>query len=61
MGASTAIPREPKYFINNLKRMHYLEMRMEGYPIGSGMVESAAKQYKGRFCGATMPDGTKHE
>jgi hypothetical protein len=34
--------------------MNYLEMRMEGYPIGSGMVESAAKQYKGRFCGAGM-------
>ena len=24
------------------------------YPIGSGMVESAAKQYKDRFCGAGM-------
>jgi hypothetical protein len=34
--------------------MNYLEMRMEGYPIGSDMVESAAKQYKGRFCGAGM-------
>lgn len=42
------------YFQNNLKRMNYLEMRMEGYPIGSGMVESAAKQYKGRFCAAGM-------
>ena len=42
------------YFQNNLKRMNYLEMRMEGYPIGSGMVESAAKQYKGRFCGPGM-------
>jgi len=34
--------------------MNYLEMRMEGYPIGSGMVESAAKQYKQRFCGPGM-------
>jgi hypothetical protein len=34
--------------------MNYLEMRSEGYPIGSGMVESAAKQYKARFCGAGM-------
>jgi hypothetical protein len=40
--------QQAKYFQNNLKRMNYLEMRMEGYPIGSGMVESAAKQYKGR-------------
>jgi hypothetical protein len=42
------------YFKNNLKRMNYLEMRIEEYPIGSGMVESDAKQYKGRFCGAGM-------
>lgn len=42
------------YFQNNLMRMNYLEMRMEGYPIGSGMVESAAKQYKHRFCGPGM-------
>jgi hypothetical protein len=34
--------------------MNYLEMRMEGYPIGSGMVESAAKHYKGGFCEAGM-------
>jgi hypothetical protein len=27
---------------------------MEGFPIGSGMVESAVNQYKGRFCGAGM-------
>jgi len=42
------------YFQNNLKRMNDLEMRMEGYPIGSGMVESAAKQFKDRFCGPGM-------
>ena len=51
---SPAILQQLNYFQNNLKRMNYLEMRMEGYPIGSGMVESAAKQYKGRFCGAGM-------
>ena len=34
--------------------MNYLEMRSEGYPIGSGMVESAAKQYKARFSGSGM-------
>ena len=49
-----AILEQSTYFQNNCKRMNYLEMRMEGYPIGSGMVESAAKQYKGRFCGAGM-------
>jgi hypothetical protein len=41
-------------FLKNRKRMNYLEMRSEGYPIGSGMVESAAKQYKARFCGPGM-------
>ena len=51
---SELILQQARYFKNNLKRMNYLEMRMEGYPIGSGMVESAAKQYKGRFCGAGM-------
>jgi hypothetical protein len=34
--------------------MNYLEMRSEGYPIGSGMVESAAKQYKACLCGPGM-------
>ena len=46
--------KEVGYFRNNQRRMNYLEMRAEGYPIGSGMVESAAKQYKARFCGSGM-------
>jgi len=51
---SEAISQQSGYFQKNIKRMNYLEMRMEGYPIGSGMVESAAKQYKSRFCGPGM-------
>jgi hypothetical protein len=51
---SEALLQQVGYFQNNLKRMNYLEMRMEGYPIGSGMIESAAKQYKHRFCGPGM-------
>jgi len=51
---SQALLQQAGYFQKNIKRMNYLEMRMEGYPIGSGMVESAAKQYKARFCGAGM-------
>jgi hypothetical protein len=39
---------------NNIKRLNDLERRMEGHPIGSGMVESAAKQFKDRFYGAGM-------
>ena len=34
--------------------MNYLETRMEGYPVGSVVVEGAAKQYKGRFCASGM-------
>jgi hypothetical protein len=45
---------EAGYFHNNRRRMNYLDMRSEGYPIGSGLVESAAKQYKARFCGPGM-------
>jgi len=49
-----ALRKEAGYFQNNRKRMNYLDLRNEGYPIGSGMVESAGKQYKARFCGAGM-------
>lgn len=46
--------QEATYFRNNQHRMNYLEMREEEWPIGSGMVESAAKQFKARFCGPGM-------
>ena len=42
------------YFENNKRRMQYLELRENGYPIGSGMVESTAKQFKARFTGPGM-------
>lgn len=42
------------YFRTNHHRMNYIEMREEGWPIGSGMVESGAKQFKARFCGPGM-------
>ncbi len=45
---------EAGYFENNKRRMQYLELREEGYPIGSGMVESGAKQFKARFSGPGM-------
>ena len=45
---------EATFFRNNQKRMNYLEMREEEWPIGSGMVESGAKQFKARFCGPGM-------
>jgi len=42
------------YFQHNHKRMQYMEFREDGFPIGSGMVESAAKQFKARFTGPGM-------
>ncbi|OQA17416.1 MAG: hypothetical protein BWY63_02405 [Chloroflexi bacterium ADurb.Bin360] len=34
--------------------MHYQERRDEGWPIGSGMIESGAKQFKARVAGPGM-------
>ncbi len=42
------------YFRNNRDRMHYQDLRDAGWPIGSGAVESAAKQFKARFTGPGM-------
>jgi hypothetical protein len=49
-----SLAREAAYFRHNHLRMNYLEMREELWPIGSGMVESGAKQFKTRFCGPGM-------
>ena len=46
--------REAAYFRHNQLRMNYLEMREQAWPIGSGMIESAAKQFKARFGGPGM-------
>jgi hypothetical protein len=46
--------REAGYFEHNQHRMDYLEMRSQGWVIGSGMVESAAKQFKARLAGPGM-------
>ena len=42
------------YFKNNRDRMQYHDYRIEGWPIGSGMVESGAKQFKARVTAAGM-------
>lgn len=49
-----ALTREAAYFRSNQLRMNYLEMREEEWPIGSGVIESAAKQFKARFAGPGM-------
>ena len=48
------VQTEAGYFETNKRRMEYLERRMEGWIIGSGMVESGAKQYQARMMGAGM-------
>lgn len=45
---------EAGYFENNKRRMNYLDLRSEGWVIGSGMVESGGKQFKARFAGPGM-------
>ena len=49
-----ALKKEAAYFRKNKRRMQYQEMREDGWAIGSGMVESAAKQFKARFAGPGM-------
>jgi hypothetical protein len=45
---------EAGYFETHQRRMQYMQMREEGWPIGSGMVESGCKQFKQRFAGPGM-------
>ncbi len=46
--------REAGYFRDNHRRMQYMELREDGFPIGSGMVESGCKQFRKRFNGSGM-------
>jgi len=45
---------ESHYFHHHARRMQYQTFREEGYPIGSGSVESGIKQFKRRLTGAGM-------
>ena len=45
---------EAHYFQTHQRRMQYQEFREDGYPIGSGTVESGIKQFKQRLTGAGM-------
>lgn len=47
--AKEELRKQAGYFTNNQRRMQYLEMRSEGWLIGSGMVESGGKRFKDRF------------
>lgn len=48
------LSEEAGFFENQKRRMNYLDLRMDGWLIGSGTVESGAKQYKERFTGPGM-------
>ncbi|MCL5951553.1 MAG: hypothetical protein M1132_07515 [Chloroflexi bacterium] len=52
--AAAALRKEAGYFQTNARRMQYLETREDGFPIGSGMVESEIKQFRARFTGPGM-------
>lgn len=45
---------QSRYFHVHHRRMRYQEFREEGYPIGSGTVESGIKQFKARLTGPGM-------
>lgn len=42
------------YFETHQRRMHYHQFQEDGYPIGSGCVESEIKQFKARLTGPGM-------
>jgi hypothetical protein len=48
------LQNQAAYLDTHKRRMQYLELREDGYVIGSGMIESGCKQFKARFCGSGM-------
>ena len=52
--SSEPLKQEAQYFLNNHRRMNYMELREGLWLIGSGMVESEAKQFKHRFTASGM-------
>ena len=51
---SAGLPEHARYFHTHQRRMQYQEFREQGYPIGSGTVESGVKQFKARLTGPGM-------
>jgi hypothetical protein len=49
-----SLPDQARYFHTHKRRMQYQAFREEGYPIGSGTVESEIKQFKARLTGPGM-------
>jgi hypothetical protein len=51
---ATGLEGYSRYFHTHQRRMQYQEFREEGFPIGSGTVESGIKQFKARLSGPGM-------
>ena len=51
---AAGLASEAHYFQVHQRRMQYQEFREDGYPIGSGTVESGIKQFKQRLTGPGM-------
>ena len=51
---TAGLPEHAHYFHTHKRRMQYQTCVEEGYPVGSGTVESAIKQYKHRLTGPGM-------
>ncbi|MFC1960244.1 hypothetical protein ACFLYO_06005, partial [Chloroflexota bacterium] len=43
-----------RYFYTHKRRMQYQQFCTDGYPIGSGTIESGVKQFKARLTGPGM-------
>ena len=52
--AQPGADQEAGYFETHHRRMNYMELREQGWLMGSGMIESGAKQFKARFAGPGM-------
>lgn len=48
------LAEEAGFFRNNQRRMKYLEYREQGWPVGSGSIESGCKQFQSRLTGPGM-------
>jgi len=51
---TAGLPTQADYFRRHTRRMQYQTFREDGYPIGSGAVESGIKQFKHRVAGPGM-------
>jgi hypothetical protein len=51
---SAGLTKQSHYFHTHKRRMQYQSCLEDGYPIGSGTVESSVKQFKARLTGSGM-------